>query len=323
MALLRNAALLRDFLAVSRAGSLSAAASELSVTQPALTKSIRRLEQHYGVALFERRARGMALTPFGEALLGHAKLIETQCRFADAEMQAFAQGKGGRIRVGAGLFWGATLLPIAIATLQKRLPGLKVDLEVGVNTVTHPRLFAGDLDIVVCALPEAQMLPPGIEVRPFFDLHMRIIAGDGHPLLARRDVKAADLANYPWALYQHDRDIAQKLAASLRDHGGAPPRILVESTSVAAVMELLRSGPYLSCIADAFLRVGRESGVSVVPYRHEIWSCPSGALYQRSLGQFAPLQALIDAIDDLSRRVRPSAAPPPGLGAGRRRRRGR
>ena len=132
--------------------------------------------------------------------------------------------EGGRIRVGAGLFWGATLLPIAIANLQKRLPGLRVDLEVGVNTVTHPRLFAGDLDIVVCALPDAQMLPPGIEVRPFFDLHMRIIAGDGHPLLARRDVKAADLATYPWALYQHDRDIAQKLVASLRDHGGAPPR---------------------------------------------------------------------------------------------------
>src|SRR5262245_40760249 len=132
MALLRNAALLRDFLAVTRAGSLSAAAQELAVSQPALTKSIRRLEAQYGAALFERRARGMALTPFGETLLGHAKLIDAQCRFADAEMAAFAQGKGGRIRVGAGLFWGATLLPIAIARLQERLPGLKVDLEVGV-----------------------------------------------------------------------------------------------------------------------------------------------------------------------------------------------
>jgi DNA-binding transcriptional LysR family regulator len=68
MPLLRNTGLLRDFLAVTRAGSLSAAAQELSVSQPALTKNIRRLEQHYGVALFERKARGMALTPFGETL---------------------------------------------------------------------------------------------------------------------------------------------------------------------------------------------------------------------------------------------------------------
>jgi DNA-binding transcriptional LysR family regulator len=303
MPLLRNAALLRDFLAVTRTGSLSAAAQELDVTQPALTKSIRRLERHYGVALFERRARGMALTPFGETLLGHAKLIDAQCRFADAEMQAFAQGKGGRIRIGAGLFWGATLLPIAIAALQKRLPGLKVDLEVGVNTVIHPRLFAGDLDVVVCALPDTSTFPEGIEVHHFFDLHMRVIAGDGHPLLARNKVDAADLAPYPWALFQHDREILQKLVASLRDHGGTPPNIQVESSSVVAVMELLRNGPYLSCIADAFLRVRRESGVRVVPYRHEIWSCPSGALHHASLGEFAPMRALLEAVDEVSRQV--------------------
>ena len=302
--LLRNAALLRDFLAVTRTGSLSAAADELGDTQPALTKSVRRLEQHYGVALFERRARGMALTPFGETLLNHAKLIDAHCRFADAEMQAFAQGGGGRIRIGAGLFWGATLLPLAIAALQKRMPGLKVDLEVGVNTLIHPRLFAGDLDVVVCALPDAHPLPPGIAVHPLLDLDMRVIAGEGHPLLARRDAQAADLAPYPWALYQHDREIVQKLVASLRDHGGAPPRIAVESTSVVAVMELLRAGPYLSCIADAFLRVRRQSGIRVVPYRHEIWSCPSGALYHRSLGAFAPVQALLEAIDDVSRGAR-------------------
>ncbi|HET9047176.1 MAG TPA: LysR family transcriptional regulator [Casimicrobiaceae bacterium] len=303
MPLLRNAALLRDFLAVTRTGSLSAAALELDVSQPALTKSIRRLERHYGIALFERRARGMALTPFGETLLGHAKLIDAQCRFADAEMQAFAEGKGGRIRVGAGLFWGATLLPIAIAALQQRMPGLKVDLEVGVNTVIHPRLFSGDLDVVVCALPEGEPWPSGIEVHPVFDLDMRVIAGEAHPLLKRRKVEAVDLAPYPWALYQHDREIMQKLIASLRGHGGTPPKILVESTSVVAVMELLRAGPYLSCIADAFLRVRRQSGIRVVPYRHDIWSCPSGALYHASLARFAPMQALLGAIDDVSRQV--------------------
>ena len=83
MPLLRNAGLLRHFLAVTQAGSLSGAAQVLAVSQPALTKSIRRLEQHYGVALFERRARGMMLTPFGETLLarpephdGHRATLE-------------------------------------------------------------------------------------------------------------------------------------------------------------------------------------------------------------------------------------------------------
>jgi DNA-binding transcriptional LysR family regulator len=303
MPLLRNARLLRDFLAVTRAGSLSAAAQTLAVSQPALTKSIRRLEAHYGVALFERRARGMALTAFGETLLGHAKLIDAQCRFADAEMQAFARGEGGRLRIGAGPFWGATVLPVAIATLQRRLPGLRVELDVGVNTLIHPRLFAGDLDIVVCALPDLEPLPPEIEVHRFFDLRMRVIAGDGHPLLRRRSVGAKEFAPYPWVLYQRDREIVQKLLVALREDGGAPPRVMVESSSVLAVLQLLKSGPYLSCIADAFLRVRPESGVNAVPFRRDIWSCPSGALYHRTLRHFAPVHALIGAIDEISARL--------------------
>lgn len=308
MPLLRNAGLLRDFLAVTRTGSLSAAAQELSVSQPALTKSIRRLEQHYGVALFERKARGMALTPFGETLLGHAKLIDTQCRFADAAMQAFAGGEGGRLRIGAGTFFGATLLPVAIARVQEELPKLQVELHVGVNTVIHPQLFAGDLDIVVCALPDPGMFPPGIDVHRFFDLQMRVIAGDHHPLLKRRHVTAADFAPYPWALYQRDREIMHKLITALRDDGGVPPRVMVESNSLLSVMELLKSGPYLSCIADAFLRVRPEQGVRVVPFQRDIWSCPSGALFHRSLRQFRPLQALVGAIEDISGRLdRPRA----------------
>lgn len=300
MPLLRNAALLRDFLAVAGEGSVSAAAQALGVSQPALTKSVRRLEAHYGLPLFERRARGMVPTPFGESLLAHAKLIDAQCRFADAEMRAFTAGAGGRLRIGAGPFWGATIVPVAIARLQAQLPKLAVELDVGVNTVIHPRLFAGDLDIVVCALPDAGTLPASIEVHRFFDLKMRVIAGDAHPLVKRRRVRAADLAPYPWVLYQRDREIVQKLLAALRTDGGAPPRVMVESSSVLAVLELLKSGPYLSCIADAFLRVRPESGVRAVPFERDIWSCPSGALYHQTLRHFAPVQALIAAIDHVT-----------------------
>ena len=315
MHLLRNAALLRDFLAVTRAGSVSAAAQELAISQPALTKSIRRLEQHFGVALFERRARGMALTPFGDTLLGHAKLIEAQCRFADDEIRSFAKGEGGRLRVGGGPFFGATVLPLVIAELQQQLPRLAIDLEVGVNTVLHPRLFAGDLDIVVCALPDVTQMPPGIEVHRFFDLHMRVIAGDGHPLLARSRVSAHDLAPYPWALYQRDRELMQKLLTTLHAEGAPPPRITVESDSVLAVLELLNSGPYLSCIADAFLRVRPRSGVRAVPFTRDIWSCPSGALYHQTLRRFAPIHALIAAIDRISARLARTETP---RAAGRR-----
>jgi DNA-binding transcriptional LysR family regulator len=132
---------------------------------------------------------------------------------------------------------------------------------------------------------------------------MRVIAGEHHPLVKRRRLNAADLAPYPWALYQRDREISEKLLAALRADGAAPPRVMVESSSVLAVLELLKSGPYLSCIADAFLRVRPDSGVRAVAFHRNIWSCPSGALYHRTLRQFAPVHALIAAIDDISTRI--------------------
>ena len=300
MPLIRNVALLRPFLAVARAGNLSTAARELAVSQPALTKSVRKLEQHFGVALFDRRARGMALTPTGAALLAHARLIEAQCRFADAEIEALAHGEAGTIRIGAGPYWGPTLVPIAVARLQARFPRLRVDLEVGVNTITLPKLFAGDLDLVMSALPDATTLPPGIAMEDFGEFHLRVVAGREHPLQRKRSVTALDLARHSWVLYQHDKDTLDKLTAVMRAGGAESPNVIVVTTSLHAVMQFLKSGPYLACLADAYLRAMPEPGVGILPFRSDIWSFPSGALYHASVRNFAPISALVAALHELS-----------------------
>ncbi|HEY2819229.1 MAG TPA: LysR family transcriptional regulator [Casimicrobiaceae bacterium] len=300
MALLRSAGLLRPFLAVASAGNLSTAARELSVSQPALTKSVRKLEQHFGVALFDRRARGMALTPTGAALLTHARLIEAQCRFADAEIDALAHGETGTIRIGAGPYWGPTLVPIAVARLQARFPRLRIDLEVGVNTITLPKLFAGELDLVMSALPDATTLPPGIAMEDFGEFHLRVVAGRQHPLQRKRRVTAADLARYSWVLYQHDADTLAKLTRVMQAAGATAANVVVVTTSLHAVMQFLKSGPYLACLADAYLRAIPEPGIAIVPFRREIWSFPSGALYHASVRNFAPISALVDALHELS-----------------------
>ena len=299
MPLLRNADLLRPFLTVARTGNLSAAARELSLSQPALTKSVRKLERLVGAALFDRRARGMALTPSGSALLTHARLIEAQCRFADAEIGAIARGEAGSIRIGAGSYWGPTLVPLAIARLHSRFPNLRVDLEVGVNTVILPKLFAGDLDLVMSALPPAHTLPPGIGMEDFGEFHLRVVAGRNHPLQRKRRVTATDLARHPWVLYQHDQDTLDKLTRLLGAAGKSGPAVKVVTTSLHAVMQFLKSGPYLACLADAYMRAMPEPDIAIVPFKREIWSFPSGALYHASLRSFTPVVALIDALREL------------------------
>ena len=220
-------------------------------------------------------ARGMALTPYRQDAAAPCAADRSGMSLRRSGNAGISQ-RGGRSdprRRGAVL--GARCCRCAIANFQKRFRAEGRPRGWGQHRHPSAPVRRRSRYRRVRAARSADAAA-GDRGSPFFDLHMRVIAGDGHPLLARRDVKAADLTASPWALYQHDRDIAQKLVASLRDHGGTSPRILVESTSVAAVMELLRAGPYLSCIADAFLRVGRESGVSVGPVSSRNLELPVG-----------------------------------------------
>src|ERR1700693_6119865 len=115
MAMLHEAALLRHFLAVVNERSISGAAQRLAISQPALTKSICKLEGYFGEPLFERLPRGVSLTAFGETLLPHGTRIEGGCQFAETEMKALPGVHSGCLRLGAGPFFGAALLPAAIA----------------------------------------------------------------------------------------------------------------------------------------------------------------------------------------------------------------
>ena len=217
--MLHEAALLRHFLAVVGERSISGAAKRLVISQPALTKSIRKLEAYFGAPLFERLPRGVSLTAFGETLLPHARRIEAECQLAETEMKALRGGHSGRLRLGAGPFFGAALLPSAIARLQPRFPDLRVELEVGTNEVTHPRLFEGELDAVFCRLPEPADLPPSILRREFIGIESRIVAGKGHPLLAKSKIGARELGAYPWVIYHQDREMVTQLFSAIRKTG--------------------------------------------------------------------------------------------------------
>lgn len=296
MGVLQHGALLRHFLAVATEGSVSAAATALAISQPALTRSIRRLEADLGVALFERRPRGMALTPHGEVLYRHAQRIATEVQFAEAEMEAFREGGGGRLRVGAGPFWGASVVPTAIARLHERFPRLAVHLDVGVNAVILPKLYDGALDLIFCAVPDPASVPPFIVRREFLANDIRVVAGAAHPLHARSRVTLRDLAPFPWAIYQQDRDALEHLVAALRSAGAAPPAIRVESTSMSALLRLLKAGPYLACMSEAFIRASPDVQIVALPLAAEIWRFQTGMLVQRGLEAYAPVRVLADRV---------------------------
>ncbi len=295
MSVLRHAHLLRHFIVVAREGSLTAAAQQLALTQPALTKNIQKLEEAFGVRLLERLPRGVSLTQFGKALLPHAQRIDAACRLADLEMQAFGEGHRGVLRLGTGLMFGATLVPDAIAAVHARYPGVAFQIVSDATDVNYPRLLAGELDMLFGVLPVHDGLPDHLEARTLTAVALRVIAGRKHPLSRGAAVSAADLARYPWAVMQHDRELVASLVTALRRDGAGELQLVVEATSLSSLVRLLKSGPYLSCVAEG-IGAMPELDLAFVPYPHRIVRGDAGVVLHRSLAQYAPAAMLVDAV---------------------------
>src|SRR5262249_41212506 len=110
---------LRQFVLIAERLNLSHAAEAMNLTQPALSKSMHRLQRDLGASLYARRGRGIQLTEGGQALVRQAKLIEAQLRDARAEVPALAGGERGYVRGGAGPAWLSRYLPLAISRILR------------------------------------------------------------------------------------------------------------------------------------------------------------------------------------------------------------
>src|SRR5919205_4428336 len=130
-------------------GSFSAAAESLSFTQSAISQQIAALEREAGCTLVQRNARGIRLTEAGEALVRHADAILARLSEAEAELEAIAGLRGGRLRMAAFESAGATLMPLAIAEYRERHPLIELSMTLGEPEDTEPQLKSGDLDLAL------------------------------------------------------------------------------------------------------------------------------------------------------------------------------
>jgi DNA-binding transcriptional LysR family regulator len=159
-----------------------------------------------------------------------------------------------------------------------------------------PRLLDGDIDLLVGRLLEAQDLPGHVVHRHIADLRLTLIASRDHPLAGKRRVDAKALSAYPFAVYQEDREGIAGMIAALARLGARPPQIAVESTSLLAVFQLLRSGPYLSCLAVGLLRQPFGADLVEIAIPETISRFPAGAMFPRTLANVAPVEMLVELL---------------------------
>src|ERR671927_1234584 len=134
---------------VALQGSFSAAAEALSFTQSAVSQQIAALEREAGTVLVQRSARGVRLTEAGEALVRHTDAILARLAEAEAELEAIAGLRGGRLRLAAFESAGSTLMPLAIAAFRERHPAVELSMTLAEPEDSLPQLRAGELDLAL------------------------------------------------------------------------------------------------------------------------------------------------------------------------------
>ena len=166
---------LRVLKAVSEHGSFSAAADALTYTQPAVSQQIAALEKQAGATLVDRGSRGVTLTDAGRALVEHAEVVIARLAAAEAELEAIAGVRGGRVRMSSFPSAGASLLPPAVALFTSRHPEVELNFVEQEPEEAVEMLRAAELEVALVfefrdlSQPEFDRLYEGIELRHLID----------------------------------------------------------------------------------------------------------------------------------------------------------
>ncbi|MFI0486943.1 LysR substrate-binding domain-containing protein [Actinomadura sp. 9N215] len=251
-------------VAIADQGSVLRAAEHLHLAQPAVTRSLREVENILGVELFTRGPRGVTPTMFGDAFTEHARAVLAELRRAGERITGLADGQVGTVTIGTLLAGSNVLLPRAIAALKADRPGITVIVQEATFDAQVPRLLDGEIDLILGRLNPIGDLR-GLRQITLYGEPVRLVARRGHPARARRDLRLADLLDYPWVLPLEQTALRAELEQVFRGEGLVPPGNLVECTSVLTVRTLVRDTDMIAALPELVARTDADIAPLPVP----------------------------------------------------------
>ncbi|HEX2197553.1 MAG TPA: LysR substrate-binding domain-containing protein [Burkholderiales bacterium] len=226
---------LRDFIATVEHGSLRAAARAIGVSQPAITKSIRQLENELHAQLLQRNARGASLTPAGKAFLARARVIQAELRKAEEDLQRLSGGRQGAVAFGVAPAACMLLVPEAMLAFRRDHAKARVRIVEGVNPALLPLVREETLDFSIGQGP-AGRLDGALRFKPLFRPRLAIVGRRGHPLRAAKSLR--ELAGASWLMF-YPTGSGATLERAFTTAGLALPEAIVQCESYAAALALL------------------------------------------------------------------------------------
>jgi len=276
---------LRVLKTVVEAGSISAAASELSYTPSAVSQQIAALERETGAVLFEPAGRGVRPTDAALLLCEHASRALATVQEAEEALVALRSGQFGRMRVGAFPTAGSALVPAALAAFQAGFPRVALDLVVAEPDEALSRLRAGVIDVAVLV----EGFGPGEE--PDDGLHRRHLLADpfkavlprGHAMAARRTIDIKALAKERWIAVSSCPGYCQQVVSNTCRQAGFDPCYGLEADEYPTAQGFVAAGLGVALVPLLALGAAVHPGVVVrrlsgeQPVR-QVWAATRAAI---------------------------------------------
>lgn len=288
---------------------LGRAAEFLSLTQPAVSKSLAEIEKMFGLELFTRSTRGTRPTAYGEQVVRFARSVLVDFDRTCDDIAAVASGGAGRIRVGAMVVATPGLLVEAVGRLKVSSPQTTVSIEEGDLTRLLPRLRTGELDFIVGRL-EPGYSSPDLETEALYAEPMRVVVAAEHPLASVAKPSWHDLAMQPWVVPPAWASSRVKLNQMFYKHKLQPPADIVETSSFLVTMTFMRKRGCVCFVASEVAQYLQSTGIGyTLQLDVPIELPPVGIIVLRNGLKTPVARTLIDALHAQARDIRGETTP--------------
>ncbi len=252
---------LEMLVVLGRTGSFGRAAALCGLSQPALSKWVKDLEQSLGVILFERSTRRMSLSEDGALVMRHAERVLADMARLHGQLEARREGKAGRLHVGLLAALAPVVMPEVLARVQES--GWAIDVQTVEDTMDRmvPLLHERRLDLIIGRLGSREYAS-GLNHRLLFEDRLCVAAPTTHPLARRRrPVSWADACAYPWIIPPAESPLRGMFEHTLAHERLPPPRVALESASVLTNYHVARRLGCLFATSERVVALFAEQGL--------------------------------------------------------------
>jgi DNA-binding transcriptional LysR family regulator len=276
-------------------------AASLNVTQPAVSKSLAELEKGLGIRLFERTARGVHPTIYGECLIRHARTVLANLIQARDELSGLMSGASGSVRIGALSTALHAFLPQSLALMKERSPNSRVLVREGAMEALLPDIWSGKLDIIVGRLTGNQPTS-GLEERLLSEDTVTLISGVHHPLTAQKRLGWPDLKNFPWVLPPVGTLLRGPLERAFEHHDIPMPVNSVETLSVPLLCSYLQITNAIAFLGKTVSKHYQDIGLlTILPLELPKLLRPIGMFWSQQRSLSPSVKLMIKCLEEAAR----------------------